>query len=205
MALSAILLTILASSIALQAIGHRRRANDLMHAARAIVVGDQRLWVVPGKGVAVVAGIVSPQIFCSADVLERLSPDELRAVLLHERHHELSHAPRKLLLLAALAPFVRRVASGDAWLDHERARIEIAADAHALRHGATRTVLARAILKLQDAAPRTSLAGFASVSTPRIKALLGDEVSEQRSPRALVATILVVALGALVCSGLSLA
>lgn len=203
--LSAVLLGILVSSIAVQAIGHRRIASDLMHVARVTMVGEQRICLVPGEGVALVAGILSPQIFCSADVLERLSADELRAVLLHERHHEISHAPTKLLILEALAPFVRHVAIGSAWLDHERAQIEIAADAHALRHGATRSVLARAILKLQEPTPRTSLAGFGSVSTRRIKVLLGDEVHEQGSPRSLLATIVVVVVGTWLCSGVLLA
>jgi beta-lactamase regulating signal transducer with metallopeptidase domain len=196
---------IVAASVAWQALRHRQVAESLKREARPALVADQRVGLVPGTGLILVAGIRDPQIYCSADILGRLEPEELRAVLLHERHHALSHAPTRLILLSALAHVVGRIRTGHAWLERERARIEIAADAHALGNGATRPALARAILKLQTAPPDPSLAGFASASDLRIGALLGEHMARERSaPRLLAATILAATVGALLCSILAI-
>lgn len=124
---------------------------------------------------AVVAGLRRPQIFCDERLAERLSDDELAAVVLHERHHQLRADPLRLLLLATVEPLVGRSAVGRRWLARRRADMEIAADRFALDLGVRRSHLAGAILALADAsASGHGAAGFTSSDELRLRALLDD-------------------------------
>lgn len=199
------MLGLVAGLVARQAVAHHRLSEGLRRHARPAVIADLPIGLVPGVGAALVAGIRHPRIYCSDDVLTSLEAEELAAVLLHERHHELNHAPAKLVLLAALAPLICRAGAGSAWLERQRARIEIAADEHALENGATRRTLARAILKLSDASPTLTLAAFASASELRMRALLGGgPVVTGSSARFVPFAISAGAVVALVCSAMSL-
>ncbi len=139
---------------------------------------------------AVVAGVRRPTIYCDPDLRRSLSTAELRAVVLHERCHQLRRDPARLLVLAALEPFLRLLRPGRAWLEWRRARLEIDADGFALRHGVERADLARAILRLGGAEPALNSAGFASAVELRLKALVGDiHDSSTNGRRRLAATI----------------
>ena len=200
-----ILGAVLLASIGIQAARHQRIAMGLWRLARPAVVAGHDVGLVPGVGAALVAGIRRPRIYCAEDLAVDLSPDEVRAVLLHERHHELSHAPAKLVVLSALAPFLGRLEVGSSWLERWRASIEIAADEHAIHNGATRTTLARAILKLRDAPSQLSLAGFAAASDLRLRALLGEDVeSGMPSGRTIAAAVVITAVVGILCSALPL-
>lgn len=201
---AAAILAVVAVLVARQAAAHHRLSEHLRGTARPTVIAGEQIGLVQGRGAAVVAGLWRPRIYCSEDLLTSLDDDELMAVLLHERHHALSHAPAKLVVLSALSGLVGRMRAGSAWIEGERSRIEIAADDHALTNGATRAVLARAILKLSDAAPTLMLAAFATATELRMRALIGDghqatDLSHRFVPAALVAAALVV----VACSGLS--
>ena len=196
---------IILGSIGLHALLHHRVSRRLRRQARPAVVAAHAVGVVPGIGAALVAGIRDPRIYCAQDLVTRLDAEELRAVLLHERHHELVHAPARLVVLSALAPFLGLLGSGSAWLERERARIEIAADEHAIRHGARCATLARAILKLRDTPPTLSLAGFATASDLRLRALLGDDIGAvPYTPGGAGTAIGAAVVAALLCSALSL-
>lgn len=172
--------------IALEAVAHHRLARLLRRTALPAVIGDQAIGLVPSVSAAVVAGLRQPRIYCSEDLLERLTEDELAGVLLHERHHAQTHAPAKLVVLAALARLVGRTSAGAAWIESERSRIEIAADDDAIANGTPRPTLARAIMKMAQASPTLTLAGFASASDTRLRALLGEAPTAPRSHRSLV-------------------
>jgi beta-lactamase regulating signal transducer with metallopeptidase domain len=204
--MAAIGAAIVVASIGFHAALHHRISVGLRRQSRPAVVAGHAVELVPGLEAAVVAGIRRPRIFCADDLATRVDAGELRAVLLHERHHELAHAPAQLVLLSALEPFVGRLGPGSAWLERQRARIEIAADAHAISNGATRDSLARAILKLGDPSPRLALAGFATAGDLRLRALLGEEIrSTGRPPGAVGMAITAAAVFVLLCSVLSLA
>src|SRR5439155_20460015 len=86
--------------------------------------------------------------------------------------------------LAGLAAVVTWMDAGRTWLEYRRATIEIAADRHAIRSGADRRVLARALIKLNavnlvGGSPKTSLVGFTSAVDLRVRALLGEAVAER--------------------------
>lgn len=143
-----------------------------------------------------VAGLRQPVIFWPSDLADRIGPDELRAVLLHEDHHRRTYAPMKLLLIEALAtglPFagIRR------WARDSRASIEIAADRYALAAGADRSALAAALMRLSDQEP-LGAAGFATAAEIRVRALLGDDTLARR-PRGTAAFALVAVAVALIC------
>lgn len=204
-AAAAIVGAVLLASIGIHAALHHQVARSLWRRARPTVVAGHAVGLVPGLGAALVAGMRHPRIYCSEALATRLTPGELRAVLLHERHHELSHAPARLVVLSALAPFLGRSSLGLSWLERRRAAIEIAADVHAIDNGATRSTLARAILKLRETPTQVSLAGFAAAGDLRLRALLGEDVPpDAPNRRALGTAVVVMVVAALLCSVLSL-
>ena len=199
-------LAVVGAAIAMQAIAHHHLAEMLRRVARPAVVAGQAVGLVPGVGAAVVAGLRSPRIYCSEDLIDTLTDEELAAVLLHERHHALAHAPARLVVLAGLGRILGRTQAGAAWIDVQRSRIEIAADAHAIACGATRPALARAILKLSAASPILTLAGFASATDLRIRALVDEAPGGSRpAGRGLPMTLLGTVAVAVTCTILSMA
>lgn len=195
-----------AASIIHQAIVHGRLSCALRLQARPASLAGQGVELVPGAAVAFVAGLRRPRIYCSDDLALMLDADELRAVLLHERHHQLTHAPARLVVLSGLARIVGRVERGRAWLERWRAQIEIAADAHAIRSGALRSALARALLKLDASSPTASLAAFSSANELRFRVLLGETLpSAESMPSTLRSAVLTAAAVAGVCLILSIA
>lgn len=182
---------------------HRQLVSVLNETASRVWLADHEVALVPGLHTPCVAGFARPQIYCPADLAERLEPGELRAVLLHERHHQLTYAPARLVVLAAIASAFGHVEFGRRWLERQRAAIEIAADDHALRYGVGRPELARALLAVGPARAETSLASYASASELRIRHLLGDASPHHRGAGSLAPFILpVIAFGACVVWGL---
>jgi Zn-dependent protease with chaperone function len=173
---------------------HQRLAETIARRARPASVDGHSVGLVPGLGAAFVAGLRWPRIFCADDLPARLDAEELRAVILHEHHHQLDWAPAKLVLLGALAPVLDHLETGRAWLEHERARIEIAADAYALASGASRPALASALLKLSSSARVSELPAFASAADLRVRALLGEatEIESDGSPGRVVGALVIV-------------
>ena len=186
--LLAALVGLIAVLVAVEAFAHHRLSARLRRTALPVAVGDQEIGLVPGAATAVVAGLLRPRIYCSDDVLRRLGEAELSAVLLHEHHHASTHAPAKLVVLAAVARLLGRTGPGSAWIESQRSRIEIAADEHAIANGATRPALARAILVLAQPSPAPTLAGFASAADLRLHALLGEVPAPSASSRRFVPT-----------------
>lgn len=175
---------------------HRRLAVLLDQAASPAWLADHEVGLVPGLAAPCVAGLSRSRIYCPADLAEHLSEPELRAVLLHERHHQLVHAPARLVVLAALAPALGRLETGRRWAERRRAAIEIAADDHALGAGAGRPELTRALLKLNSASLDTGLSSYASASELRLRHLMGETSPAGRGPGSLAPLVLPV--GALV-------
>ena len=186
-------------SVAWHAERHRRLASLLDRLAEPAVLGEMPVGVVDGIGPACVAGLRRPRIYCATDLAILLESVELRAVLLHERHHQIDHAPARLILLDAVAWPLGRMTAGRRWLAGARAQIEIAADRYALTSGATRADLANALLKLGDQDAPLGVAGYAASSEVRLRALLDDapERLPDRSPW--IAAILVSAGVLLIC------
>ncbi|MEO8437520.1 MAG: hypothetical protein ABI562_03615 [Chloroflexota bacterium] len=190
---------LVALSVAWYAERHRRVARLLERLAEPAVLGDMAVGVVDGVGPACVAGLRRPRIYCASDLPDHLDPVELRAVLLHERHHQVAYAPGRLILLDAVARPLERLATGRRWLARARAQIEIAADRYALASGATRADLASALVKLGDQNVPVGLAGYAASSELRLRALLGDPPERVSNGGPLIVSALVAAAVLLVC------
>ncbi len=92
-------------------------------------------------------GLLRPRICISTGLLATLSDKELKAVLLHEDHHQRHYDPLRTLVIdgiAALLFFLPIVAE---WRDLFRTATELAADRHAIS-AAGRSPLAGALHKL---------------------------------------------------------
>lgn len=170
-------------AVAVATATHVRVSRSLRATSRSTALDGFDVEVVEGMEGAVVAGLVRPRIYCSDALSERLDGDELRAVLLHERHHQRTLAPLRLVALAGLSPLLGWSDSGRGWVATQRAGIEIAADRHVLRQGIGPDVLARALLKLGPGAQPFG-PGFATAADLRLRALLSEEASTTDGPPA---------------------
>lgn len=154
---------------------HRQWTHQLTRRAARDRVADTdvRLGVVP-QG-AVVAGLLRPTIYCDTSLVSRLSHDELRAVLLHERAHQRALDPLRLILLSLVAPLLRRSLRGQWLVERLRAEREILADRYAIRHGTSPSVIASALLKMPGHSS-AAVAAFGNATELRLRALLGDDI-----------------------------
>lgn len=139
-------------------------------------------------------GFFRPAICVSSGLVRRLDDEELRAVLLHERHHLERLDPLRLLLLRLGAVFVPLPVIGELW---QRLRLsrELQADAFALESVA-RGALAGALLK--TAPSRASVSRWAGacafgLNEARAHHLLGRDVDRRLSSGGIAATVAVLA------------
>src|SRR5437879_5839441 len=173
---------LLGVSVLVQARRHRRLEAGLRELARPERLADHSVGIVTGLDAPYVAGLRGARIYCPPDLDWRLSESELRAVLLHERHHQASHAPARLVVLASIETLVGWLPAAMRWLEVRRAAIEIGADEHALTSGARRSDLARALLKLGSPGAESSLPSYASASELRLRHLTGKEAPPHSWP-----------------------
>lgn len=93
-------------------------------------------------------GWLKPRILVTTGLVEALDEQELYSVLAHEKYHLTQYDPFKILVVRALRdaflffPVLKDLVENYLLLQ------EIAADQHALAHGATRELLASALLKV---------------------------------------------------------
>ncbi|MBW8758241.1 MAG: M56 family metallopeptidase, partial [Burkholderiales bacterium] len=130
----------------------RRGLVDAAPAVRAAAVDSPQ-----------VAGWWRPWLLVPRDLAERLAPAELDAVLLHELAH-VRRGDLRWNLLQRLVLALLWFHPAAWWLQASLARErERCCDALAVRHGASRAALARALVKLAEAATRSHTRG-----TPRL-------------------------------------
>ena len=106
-------------------------------AARAGMAGRVVLVDADGSG-AFTYGFATPTIVVSRGLVERASPDELTAVLTHERYHALNHDPLKVLVARALRRGLCFLPVLGEFEDRYLTRRELAADRRAISaHGSS--------------------------------------------------------------------
>jgi beta-lactamase regulating signal transducer with metallopeptidase domain len=164
--------------------------------AAGLQLGDVTLVACP-QLIAFTYGLRRPSIILSTAVLSELDQSELRAVLLHEKHHRDRRDPARLLVseLAARSlypfPLLRDL--------RERFAVaaEISADRAAIAEVGRRAV-ASAVLKFSSM-PQAALAGMSSQSTSdaRIRHLV-DPSNEVLVPQPRRSSMLVSATSALI-------
>ncbi|WP_324716305.1 M56 family metallopeptidase [Carboxydochorda subterranea] len=154
----------------------------LQHLARSLGM-EQRIDVVDEAAPVVFThGLLRPRVLLSRGILDRLSDEELAAVLAHERYHVLRHDPLRVLVAGAAADALFYLpAAGELhrWWDSAR---ELAADAAAVV-ALGRLHLAQALHKLgswrEEPSP-FAIAGAMGVLDLRITQLVHPERASNR-------------------------
>ncbi len=172
----------------------------LRHAAWAVSLSDVIL-VEDGRPFAFCYGLVQPRVCVSTALLGLLTPDELRAVLLHERHHVESRDPLKILVSRAFGVGLFFLPAAQDLRDRYLVGKEIAADASAAQAARSEVPLASALFKLLShggATLPTAVAaiGAFNLTEERIQRMVkGTPVGLARlDTRRLLASVAVVAL-----------
>lgn len=168
-------------------------ARELTGAAVTRSISGVECRIVPGgRPRAFVAGVGRPSVFVTTGALEALTPDELRAVVLHEAHHARTLAPVRAALVDAWRGAGHCVPWLGAMLAARLAAIEIDADRFALFGGVERRHLASALVKLETWAGSV---GFTGGGDGRLRALLGEATLPTRTaPVEWLPLLVVVAL-----------
>ena len=130
------------------------------------------------------SGFISPRIHLSRGMAEKLTPEELEAVLLHERHHMENRDPLKILLgsIAVSALFFVPVLKD--MFERYLMEKELAADQSAIRHQGHKRGIAGAMYKMLEQKPAaldSPVASGGHFLEARIDYLLGDNFSHRQN------------------------
>ena len=158
-----------------------RRAAPREAAPAALVVAGQR-------PLAFCLGWLRPRVYVSAGAVALLAPDELHAVIAHERQHAAARDPLRLAVARALRealfylPVLRPLGA------RRETLTEVVADAAALRaSGGDPTAIARALVAFEE--------GGAGLEPERVDHLLGQHPAWRLPVPALVAGLATLAAG----------
>jgi Zn-dependent protease with chaperone function len=122
---------------------------------------------------AFTAGFFSPEVFVSTGLLAALDENELRAVLLHELHHQESKDPLKSLAVSFVSDFLFFLPVSRFLKKSYHLAAEMTADAHSVARQADPLDLAHSLLKVQKLNwPAASW--FFDPTAERAKHLLGE-------------------------------
>ncbi len=94
------------------------------------------------------AGFISPRIYVSRGTIAKLTPEELEALLLHEKHHLVNRVPLKMLAGRCIASILFFIPLLQDLLQRYLIETEIAADRSAIWHQGHRRGIAGALEKL---------------------------------------------------------
>ena len=118
-------------------------------------------------------GFLKPRIFLSTRLMEILDEKELRAVVLHESHHQRSKDPLKGLVVSFISDFLFFLPVSGFLKRTFHLASELTADAHSIRSRSDPLDLVSSLLKVQKVdGPAASW--FFDPTTERAKQLLGQ-------------------------------
>lgn len=149
--------------------GHRLQSALLAH-SRSNRADGIAFRTLDGATWAGVLGAFRPTIYVGAHLLDSLDRDELRAVLLHEDYHRRTRAPLRAASIGASARLFGHWKTADSSLADRLAAIECEADTFAIRSGASRSAIARALMKVTAAESGTAFATLAEARTRNLLA-----------------------------------
>ncbi|MQA74321.1 MAG: M48 family metalloprotease [Solirubrobacterales bacterium] len=190
---------ILGARSVLRQLAAQRRLLAALEPVETVTIDASQVQVVDGdRPIAFCAGALHPRIYVSAGSLARLTDGELRAIVAHERHHQQSRDPLRILLVRVLADALFFLPTLRLLAERYRQLAELAADdAAAGAHG--RSALASALLRFGER--RGEAAPVAGIAPERVDHLLGATPRWRLSVSALLGTLLIlVSLLALVVS-----
>lgn len=131
--------------------------------ASSLGLRGRLVYVVDPAPYAFCYGLFSPKVCISSGMAQKLSAEELRAVLLHEIEHGERRDPLKVLASRSLAAALFLVPVAASLRDRYLLQKEIDADSRAVE-GTSPKVLAGALLKLQRSRSHRSLAELAAAA-----------------------------------------
>ncbi|MFQ5855601.1 MAG: M56 family metallopeptidase [Anaerolineae bacterium] len=169
----------------------RRLAKDLGITNHLDLIRDTR-------ALSFCYGLLRPRICVTTGLLELLDDAELRALMLHERHHLRQYDPLRILLSEVLAGAMGLLPIAHVLTRRYRVAQEVAADQAAIVGCNSEVALSSALLKLltteRDRLCMPATVGAFSVTQERIARLVyGEEVTSVPSAGAWVATFLIIA------------
>jgi len=142
--------------------------------------GIERIHCVAGSAnVAFCAGAIHPTVYITRDVVERLRPDELAAVLLHEGHHCRRRDPLRLALRSAAADIAFFLPLIGWWAHYAHENAELAADRAAVR-GMGPGSLAGALFCLGSENSPSGTAAFVGAAELRVAQVLREPLPPRR-------------------------
>ncbi|MBB5781826.1 Zn-dependent protease with chaperone function [Nonomuraea jabiensis] len=149
------------------------------------------------------AGMLRPRVYVSAGLVDKLSDDELRAVLCHEAAHARRRDPLRRVLLDAATDvlFFLPLLRWAARVQKERA--ELSADRAAIAQVGARHVEG-ALLAMDGHAAPAGVAAFDGAAAARVAQLVGDAPPSHKAGLGLVGlslTGLVAATSLMMCVG----
>ncbi len=156
------------------------------------------------------AGFISPRIYISRGMVKKLVPQELEALLIHEKHHLENYAPLKILLGRLLVAAIFFIPVLRDILEHYLIDKEIAADRSVIQYQGHCRGIAGALEKLlqeHSTIPAEGLAvGGAEALSYRIDHLMGH--TSQRGlripiPHLVISFLIIVLILATVVAPLS--
>lgn len=146
---------------------------------------------------AFTAGFLKPRIFLSTKLVDILDENELRAVVLHESHHQRSRDPLKGLAASFISDFLFFLPASNFLKKAFHLTSELTADAHSVNSQVDPLDLASSLLKVQRFnGPAASW--FFDPTTERAKYLLGQPSRIPLPLRRTFLTIILLAVAALI-------
>ncbi|MFA6908886.1 MAG: M56 family metallopeptidase [Patescibacteria group bacterium] len=186
-----------------------RRNERVVRIAREI--GLQSVGTVEDSGTRVFSiGLISPRVVISRTVVDMLTDEELRSVLLHEHYHCMRHDTARLFVTAILQQIFWFVPGMKRFADHVRKSIEIAADDHAILAQKDSVPLGSALMKILRQPNRiiehNAIPAFSAVND-RIERLIDSSYRPRTRLMVIVPvlTVLFVALSVFFARGIAAA
>jgi beta-lactamase regulating signal transducer with metallopeptidase domain len=169
----------------------RRAARGLGIERRVDVVEDERPF-------SFCYWFIRPRICLSTALVDRLGPEELRAVLLHERYHLVHRDPLRLVVARYFAAGLYVVPVVEDLVEHFTLEKELEADQHAVATMGTVSPLARALYELLPDAESVSLGLLVPVGSLSVTEARIDHLVEGRPlPLAISPASVALSFGAL--------
>jgi Zn-dependent protease with chaperone function len=135
--------------------------------------------------VAFCAGALRPQVVVSSGLVERLKPDELDAVLIHEQDHARRREPLARAIRQAAADVLFYMPLVRWWSQQQAIQAELRADRAAIQRLGARPV-AGALRMLESASGLGGSVAFAGAGAQRVAQVLGDPVPRRGPELSLV-------------------
>lgn len=146
---------------------------------------------------AFTAGFLKPRVFLSTKLVDILDEKELRAVILHEAHHQRSKDPLKGQVVSFISDFLFFLPVSRFLKKTYHLTSELTADSYSVSSQANPLDLASSLLKVQKLnGPAASW--FFDPTTERARHLLGQPARIPLPPRKAFLTIILLAISAFI-------